>query len=349
MRLRERRGFTLIKLLVAISSGFTLIELLVVISIIAVLIALLLPAVQSAREAARRAQCVNNLKQMGLALHNHHDARGTFPPGGMQTGNNGTPCYTNWAIEILPYMEQDNLYKRYNQLLLNTDAVNYAAVATQRVKSYECPSDTLAGRLEVPASGPDTSRQWMHGSYRAVSGKIQYAISWGCWDTFEPAKWPNGVFDMSYRGALHGTAASYNGVPAQTANGVSQMGGPEKMTNISDGTSNTLMVGECTFNDVTRRATFWAYTYASYNQSSIGPQSFHLNNRYGNGSTGSGCYTPSTMYGDQMCKRAFGSNHTNGINFVMCDGSVRFISTSVDMTLLGNMATIAGGEVAQVQ
>jgi len=105
------------------------------------------------------------------------------------------------------------------------------------------------------------------------------------------------------------------------------------------------MVGENTFNDVTRRATFWGYTYASYNQSSIGPQSFHLNNRYGNGSAGSGCWTPTTMYGDQMCKRAFGSNHTNGLNFVMCDGSVRFISNSIDIGLLANMATIQGGEV----
>src|SRR5437773_2311186 len=85
--------------------GFTLVELLVVIAIIGVLVALLLPAVQQARESARRMSCQNNLKQMGVALHNHHDVKLTFPPGALNTGINGTPCYTTWTIEILPFIE----------------------------------------------------------------------------------------------------------------------------------------------------------------------------------------------------------------------------------------------------
>jgi len=332
-------------------SGFTLIELLVVIAIIAVLIGLLVPAVQKVREAANRMTCQNNLKQIGMALHNHHDSRGSFPPGGMNTGANGTRSYTNWAIEILPMLEQDALYKRYVQTAFNEDAVN-RPVTQARVKAYECPSDTLAGKLERPASGPGSGVDWMHGSYRSVSGKVQNSIGWGVYDTFEPQYWPGGRFDSSFRGVLHGTGVAYNGVPAPTgtSNGqpVSSMGGPEKFSDILDGSSNTLMVGENTFQDVSRRATFWAYTYASYNQSSVGPQSFHLNNRYGNGTAGSGCWTPTTQYGDQMCKRTFGSNHTNGMNFCMADGSVRYVSTGVDINLLGGMATIARGEVAQI-
>lgn len=322
--------------------GFTLIELLVVIAIIAVLIGLLLPAVQKVREAANRMTCTNSLKQIALALHNHHDSKGVFPPGGMQTGQNGTPCYTTWTIEILPYLELDNLFRLYNQSVFNHDLVNKVVNQT-RVKSFECPSDTLIGQMERPATGPQIY-EYMHGSYRAVSGRSG-AIGRAFWDTFEAQFWPPSfVMDQSWRGAIHGTAAAYNGIPAQTALGqrgasVSQMGGPEKMANILDGTSNTLFVGECTFLDVTRRATFWSYTYASYNQSSITTESRILTNSYNK------CIAMPGQGGEHPCKRAFGSNHTNGTNFAFADGSVRYVTNSIDIYMLAGMSTIAAGEM----
>src|SRR3954447_11754276 len=99
--------------------AFTLVELLVVIAIIGVLVALLLPAVQQAREAARRMSCTNSLKQIGIALHNHHDVKLSFPPGALNTGHNGTPVYTTWTVEILPFIEQQALYQQYRQDLFN--------------------------------------------------------------------------------------------------------------------------------------------------------------------------------------------------------------------------------------
>jgi prepilin-type N-terminal cleavage/methylation domain-containing protein/prepilin-type processing-associated H-X9-DG protein len=350
--------------------AFTLIELLVVIAIIAILIGLLLPAVQKVREAAARAQCANNLKQIGLAMHNHHDVKKKLPPGGMQTGVNGTACYTNWAIEILPYIEQGILYNQYQQKLLNTSTVKNAAgwsnnlIGQQVIVTYQCPSDIHLGLLEDPASGPGSGQAWMHGSYRCNEGRSNdlppfggNPLYRGFWDTYEPYYWPGGVFNQAYRGPLHGTARAYNGVAAptyvepQTGKSISQMGGPERFANITDGLSNTFMVGEFTLDAANtddgsgeNRGTFWAYTYASYNESSFSTLTGTFTTDYNT------CYTTYKNQGwtDQPCKRGWGSNHTNGINFVMCDGSVRWVTYNSDVNIMAAMATIAGGEIAQL-
>ena len=203
----------------------------------------------------------------------------------------------------------------------------------------------------------------MHGSYRANEGRANdlkpvfggNPIYRGFWDTYEPYFWPGGTLNQAYRGPLHGTAVAYNGIAAQkyvepqTKQSITQMGGPERFTNITDGTSNTIMVGEFTLDQANttdgsgeNRGTFWAYTYASYSMSSFSTLQATLTTDY------NACYNTyaSQPWTDQACKRGWGSNHTNGLNFVFCDGSVRWVTYSTDINILAALATIAGGEVA---
>ena len=161
--------------------GFTLVELLVVIAIIGVLVALLLPAVQAAREAARRMQCTNNLKQMGLALQNYHSARGHFPPGALIEGACcKEPSKTGWSLEILPYMENQNLYD-----LLDPDVTighdNNKQLRESEAPGYACPSD-LPQELLVPQSGQEAGwsdlKKFRTGSYRANTGRVNGKQTW---------------------------------------------------------------------------------------------------------------------------------------------------------------------------
>ena len=138
--------------------GFTLIELLVVIAIIAVLIGLLLPAVQAAREAARRSQCVNNLKQLGIALHNYHDVNGSFPPGNLAINGINDPVQTTWTISMLPGMEQTPLYNSYNFSQFNFSPDNKTLRET-RVATFICPSDLNTEQLVEPESRTSPRRR----------------------------------------------------------------------------------------------------------------------------------------------------------------------------------------------
>ena len=298
--------------------GFTLIELLVVIAIIAILIALLLPAVQQAREAARRTQCRNNLKQLALAIHNYHEAANCFPMGGVTLGPCcGTQSETNWAISILPQMDQMNLYKRYNFNVKNEHSDNNF-VRRYKLIQHICPTDDVAGRTQRPASGPGRNLQYMATSYRGVGGKSN---GQGWWDN---RQWTN-IGNVTWRGVLH------------TIDGRSAMF-PETTATITDGTSNTLMIGEYYTKTTTRRGTFWAYTYTSYNTSDMHEQSRTLIPDYNR------CVAIGGPGGSNACKRGWGSPHASGIHYAFADGHVRFLSVNMDLGVMTGLATVAGEE-----
>jgi prepilin-type N-terminal cleavage/methylation domain-containing protein len=297
--------------------GFTLIELLVVIAIIAVLIGLLLPAVQKVREAANRTKCINNLKQIALGLHNYHDAYKRFPSGHQVINGD---YYANWAILLLPFVEQDNLFKQYDNTVRNTNAKN-ATVRITYVDVYTCPSDLNANKILTPETTNDVSVPFMTGSYRGMAGV--------CCDGFD--QWAGYVSEVQanlkacpgLRGVLH-------------TDGDSNLQ-PERIGTIKDGTSNTLLVGERTTRTHATRGTFWADAFNLYSLSGAYPDSSTLLNDY------DAC--TKAVSDVAQCKYGWGSFHTGIINFALCDGHVVGITTGINMQVFLGLATINGGEI----
>ncbi len=202
-----------------VARGFTLIELLVVIAIIAVLIALLLPAVQQAREAARRAQCKNNLKQVGLALHNYHEIANGFPAGWIGVNATGQPFVDGgngwgWAARILPQIDQGPLYNKLNFSLPVTDASN-ATIRTTTLPAYRCPSDIGDLVWTITDSGGTALSQLASANYV-------------------------GSFGTSDVDACDGQAAPFR----CTGEGLFFHNSFVRLAEITDGTSNTFMAGE---------------------------------------------------------------------------------------------------------
>jgi prepilin-type N-terminal cleavage/methylation domain-containing protein/prepilin-type processing-associated H-X9-DG protein len=325
-----------------IRHGFTLIELLVVIAIIAVLIGLLLPAVQRVREAANRMSCTNNLKQIGLALLNYENTYGTFPPGhechkyngrGATDGDASHPYYfSNWAIQLLPFLEQEALYRQYDNKVVNTDA-NNQVVRETFVKVYACPSDLNAKQLLRPSSYPNrgpTGVSYMTGSYRGMGGVDCDGVNnWGGYPSEEIAlRQLSGC--GSSRGLLH-SVDDWSGL------------GSERMADITDGTSNTLAVGERSTRTTVGRGTFWANSFNLYSLSGAYNSSATLLNDY------DACVAvvapPGSGADSAPCKYGWGSFHPGVINFVFCDGHVGTISTNINMTTFSALATIGGNEV----
>jgi prepilin-type N-terminal cleavage/methylation domain-containing protein/prepilin-type processing-associated H-X9-DG protein len=331
--------------------GFTLVELLVVIAIIGVLVALLLPAIQAAREAARRSQCMNNLKQIGLACLNYESARKVLPPG-VETDDKevGAAPFTGWTREIMSYAENTALKNLYattvgGRKIAITDATDPGAKAFRETPAemYTCPSD-FPMELAFPHSGPGVGLQFYPGSYRGNAGRGDGIITWYLREGTDPTSFTGGVHE-GWRGPMHAVL--------RTADPTQPYLKKEALKYITDGTTKTMLAGEST-NVFARRRTFWAYSYGNSILSQPTPFAPTL---YGDwcrcANTGQGAGTdagtcpPSgatgAAYGEsnRACMSGWFSGHPSGMNMVMCDGSVDFMSWDIDLDVFIVKGSIA--------
>jgi prepilin-type N-terminal cleavage/methylation domain-containing protein len=297
--------------------AFTLIELLVVIAIIAVLIALLLPAVQAAREAARRSQCINNLKQLGLAVMNYESISNRFPIGAIGhdpvTGNYPSTGYSYrepFIVALLPFIEQGTIYQSYNMSLQFEELANLTSRGTV-INTFNCPSDVA---------------QVFSKSTTDYDVKGSYGVNWGQNTFFNPIQ--KGPYWLLYGAAI---------------------------ADITDGTSNTLHMMEIRQTPspnttvLDRRGRIWNDDSACYQvttlltpNSSAPDYSACVNNPVPNTPCINGGTSGTVTLGYYMAARSL---HPGGVNVSMCDVSVRFIKNSIDLKTWRALSSEAGGEV----
>jgi prepilin-type N-terminal cleavage/methylation domain-containing protein/prepilin-type processing-associated H-X9-DG protein len=324
--------------------GFTLIELLVVIAIIAVLIALLLPAVQAAREAARRAQCVNNAKQIALAMHNYHDQIGTFPPNSIADVS-WLGTWWAWPSFILPQVEQGPVYNSINYSL-NCSNVACSTAFRTIITSFLCPSDDsnhlFTDRVYIDVNQPDFATP---GNYTMAS--INYVGSQGDMKNFT-------IFDylctdpVQAAGPTNGCGGTFRGIFGDCSSAQSIT-----IAQVTDGTSNTFLIGENSPNLNSGLA--WASGNDIY-ATSIVPLNWMTKLKNGQIDSNGDVCSPSAWnptdptsqihcYNNQWYYQGFKSFHPGGANFAFADGSVRFIKQSISSRVYMALSTRAAGEV----
>lgn len=300
--------------------GFTLIEILVVIAIIAILIGLLLPAVQKVREAANRIVCTNNLKQLGLGMHNYHDANSALPPAFVNNGAWPPPPFSfthGWAPFILPYIEQQALHDLYHWEVPLYHPLNQGLM-TQHVKIFQCPSTPERNRYTE--AGPFK----VHGT-RGACG--DYAATLGVHDSLVP-------MGADARGALTHTAT--------VALGLAPISMPTMhLTDINDGQSNTILITE----DAGRPRLWRARVPGGADVLEGGPWNHYKGGIVLNGSTSDGITKPGPCAINCNNDVEVYSFHPSGANAVFADGSVRFLRAGLDIRILAGLITRAGGEV----